>query len=86
MLTDEVKPNPVGVTSALALTVDVPKDDANALPLKEYDCCVVPQRLSDHPSDTPLSPATPLFQPDCAKVSTDSSPIDDVIALPGGNC
>ena len=42
----------------------------------------MPQRLSDHPSDTPLSPATPLFQPDCANVSTDSSPIEDVSAFP----
>ena len=42
----------------------------------------MPHKLSDQPRDTPLSPATPLFHPDCAKVSTDSSPIEDVKELP----
>ena len=38
VLTDEVKPIPVGVTSALADTVGFPKDEVSALPLKAYDC------------------------------------------------
>ena len=40
--------------------------------------------MSLHPIVTPLSPATPLFHPDCAKVVTVSSPSDAVVPKPVG--